>query len=245
MRVLITRPRADAEALASDLRTRGVQPIIAPLLEIIHVPGPPTELEGTQAILATSANGVRAFASRDARRNLPLYAVGPATAQAARDVGFRCIATAGGDVAHLAELVRRTLNPARGAVLHVAGTALAGDLAGELGRAGFTYRRVTLYQSRRVEQLPAEASRALAAGAVHGVVFYSPRTAGVFVDLVRKGGLAERSVDLVAFCLSDAVADRCRELSWRSLVVAMQPDGEALLEAITGQSVGEVGANAT
>ena len=48
----------------------------------------PLDLDGVQALIATSANGVRAFAARDPRRSLPVCAVGDATARAASDAGF-------------------------------------------------------------------------------------------------------------------------------------------------------------
>ena len=37
---LITRPRADAEALAEAVRALGAEPLIAPMLPIEHLPGP-------------------------------------------------------------------------------------------------------------------------------------------------------------------------------------------------------------
>ena len=45
-------------------------------------------LDGVQAILATSANGVRALARRTPRRDLPLFAVGPQTAARGAEAGI-------------------------------------------------------------------------------------------------------------------------------------------------------------
>ena len=62
LRALVTRPRVEAESLAAALAARGIVAIIEPLLEI-HYRGEPTpDLAGIQAILCTSANGVRALA---------------------------------------------------------------------------------------------------------------------------------------------------------------------------------------
>src|SRR4029077_17748920 len=87
VRLLITRPRADAEAFAQILRRRGHVAIVAPLMEVVPHDGPPLALDSVQAVLATSANGVRALAARAARRDVPLYAVGPQTAEAAEQEG--------------------------------------------------------------------------------------------------------------------------------------------------------------
>src|SRR5262245_15671756 len=83
VRLLITRPRADADAFAQTLRVRGHVAIVAPVMEVLPRDGPPLALDSVQAVLATSANGVRALAARSARRDVPLYAVGPQTAEAA------------------------------------------------------------------------------------------------------------------------------------------------------------------
>ena len=57
MRLLITRPRADAEAISEVLRNRGHATVIAPLMEVHVHEGPPLALDGVQAVLATSALG--------------------------------------------------------------------------------------------------------------------------------------------------------------------------------------------
>ncbi len=89
MRVLVTRPVEDAGATAARLRELGHELLIAPLLEIRFRDGPELSLDGFQAIVATSANGVRALIGRTLRpATLPIFAVGPQTAALAREAGF-------------------------------------------------------------------------------------------------------------------------------------------------------------
>ena len=87
-RVMLTRPREDAHTLAEALAERGIVPVLEPLMTIEHIAGPALDLDGVQALLVTSANGVRAFANRDPRRHPPVVAVGDATARAAAEAGF-------------------------------------------------------------------------------------------------------------------------------------------------------------
>ncbi|MEE8274408.1 MAG: uroporphyrinogen-III synthase, partial [Alphaproteobacteria bacterium] len=98
MRVLITRPREDAEALAEALAVRGVEALVEPLLEIVPLNPGDFDLAGVQAALLTSANGARALAAATGSRDVPVLAVGEATAAAARAAGFAEVAVAGGDV---------------------------------------------------------------------------------------------------------------------------------------------------
>jgi uroporphyrinogen-III synthase len=128
MRLLITRPREAAEPLAAILEARGHHSVIAPVMEVRLRDGAPLVLDDIQAVLATSANGVRAFIHRSERRDLPLYAVGPQTAEAAREAGFRSVVSADGDGSALAEKAASELDPEKGALLHAAGAETAGRL---------------------------------------------------------------------------------------------------------------------
>ena len=156
-RILITRPREDAEPLAEVLAEHGIQSLIEPLMRAEVLPGEPLELEGVQALIASSANGIRAFAARDARRCLPVCAVGDATAAAAREAGFTEVASASGDVEALAAMIIASRDPRKGAFVHIAGTVSAGDLGGRLQAAGFDYRRAVLYTMRPAKALSAPA----------------------------------------------------------------------------------------
>jgi uroporphyrinogen-III synthase len=232
MRLLITRPREDAARLAGELARHGIATLLEPLIRIRFHDDVDLQLAGVQALLATSANGVRAFARVSGRRDLPLLAVGDATARTARNAGFELVESARGDVASLAALVRRHCDPAAGALLHVAGSAVAGDLAGTLGACGFMIRRAALYEARTADALSAATVDALQQDGLDGVALFSPRTAATWVRLVCAAGATERCRRLVAFCLSAAVADAAAPLPWQRLQVAAQATEAALLAAV-------------
>jgi uroporphyrinogen-III synthase len=229
-RILVTRPRDDAEALAAELDQRGFPVMIQPMLEIRMLEGPPLDLDGVQALLFTSANGVRATAARTKARDLPALAVGDATARAARDEGFIQVESARGDVESLARLVKARLDPAAGRLFHAAGSAVAGDLAGDLGSAGFRLERQVLYAADPVTEFDPQAREALYAGTIGAVLFFSPRTAQSFVKVVQNSGLAERLGGVVALCLSEAVGTAVRTVRWQDIQVAAQPDQASLLD---------------
>src|SRR5579863_6404906 len=190
LRALVTRPRAAAVELAEALAARGIVAIIEPLLDIRYRSAPAPDLAGVQAILCTSANGVRALARLADERAVPLFAVGEASAARARDEGFVRVESAGGTVGDLARLARERLCPAAGRLLHVAGSVVAGDLAGELRGHGFAVDRAVLYEARPAPDLSAACVQALAAGSVDFVLFFSPRTAAIFARLAERAGAA-------------------------------------------------------
>lgn len=242
-RVLITRPEADAESLTESLRQRGWQPVLAPLLSLVWSEGPPLGLAGTQALLFTSANGVRAFVRRNRERDLPVFAVGDATARMARASGFAAVTSAAGDVESLAATVAAHCRPEAGALRHGTGSVVAGDLAGRLGGQGFTVIRDVLYTAQTATALPPEAVAALNAGTLHGAVFFSPRTAHAFVSLARAAGVDAACGRLVAFCLSPAVAQAVagpadHPCPWQAIRTAAHPDQAALLALFPDEKAG-------
>ena len=151
LKIWITRAQPGAEATAARVRALGHAPFVAPLLAVRMVEDPQIDLEGVKALAFTSANGLRAFAQACADRSLQVFAVGAATAQAAREVGFRRVLSADGDVAALADGIAARRSEIGGAVLHPGAAELAGDLAGALGRAGVEVRALTLYDTVPVE----------------------------------------------------------------------------------------------
>jgi uroporphyrinogen-III synthase len=236
-RILITRPEEDAKPLADALRSRGIATVIEPLLAIRTLPeaaAPLAEdLAGVQAILFTSANGVRAFAELSHRRDIGVLAVGDATADAARKAGFTAVESAGGDVNALAKLVQQRLQPEAGPLFHAAGSAVAGDLARLLAEAGFTLRRRMLYESKPANAFTPEARTVLLTGEIDQVVLFSPRTAATFAVLAKAAAMDCRR--MIALCLSPAVADAAGVLTWRAIRIADHPDLPSMLALIDSQ----------
>jgi uroporphyrinogen-III synthase len=234
VRALVTRPSDDADQIAAVLRARGIEPVFEPLLAIAPVPAPNLDLTGVQAILVTSRNGVRALAAATARRDVAVFAVGDATAQAAREHGFTTVESAQGDVEALARLAVARLDPKAGPLVHAAGQAVAGDLSGRLAERGFAVRREVLYEASPATALSGATRDLLASGGVGLALFFSPRTAQTFASLVVDAGLADKCRGIAAVCLSDAIAARLGGLPWRTVGVAARPDLPALIAAIDG-----------
>jgi uroporphyrinogen-III synthase len=87
MKVMVTRPRAQADALVARLLALSVEVVECPLIEIEPLSAEPFDAGGYDWVIVTSPNGASELARRG--RNLPrIAAVGPATADALRDCGL-------------------------------------------------------------------------------------------------------------------------------------------------------------
>ena len=231
MRLLVTRPEPDASREAAALAARGHEAVIAPLLVIEFAEDAPLDFAGVQALIVTSRNALRAIASRRElaeARKLPLFAVGEATARAARDIGFANVTTGPGTAEELAELIAATLEPKHGPLLHLAGETLAFDPKSPLEAKGFNLRQPVLYRACPAEQLPAQALGLLKSGKLDGAILLSPRTARTFALLIDKHGVVTQGRRLVCYCLSQAVADVLSVLGFEVRVAARPREEEVL-----------------
>lgn len=233
LRALVTRPDEDAAEIAAALAHRGIDPVLAPLMTVVHLTRDvAADVEEAQALLFTSRNGVRAFCALTPRRDRPVYAVGDSTASLAREAGFTTVESAGGNSSDLARLVAEKLTPEGGPLFHAAGETVAGDLSAILESHGFTTIRKALYQAVPIDALPPLAVSGLSEGSLDLVLFFSPRTARVFHELVTAAGLSDACGRMTALCLSGAVADVMPSDTWKEVRVAAEPTSTALLEAI-------------
>ena len=231
MRLLITRPAADAKALAAELEARGHSVLCAPVIEIVMKPDAVPDLAGVKGLAFTSANGVRAFQPfAPAVRHFPAYAVGPQTAAALGAAGFSNVHIADGDVASLAGTI--AADGAQGPVLHISGRNQAGDLAAALQAAGCAARRAVLYEARAAENLPPDVLVALRDKALDGVLLYSKRSAEIFYRLAATVNVDASHTN--AFCLSAGVGDIARAAGAQTHVAEFPDDAHlyACIDAV-------------
>ena len=231
LRALVTRPAEDAAETAARLAEMGIEPVIAPATRIERLARPPLALDGVQAVLATSRNGVRALAGATEAREIPLLAVGDATAALAREAGFRSVASASGDSGDLARLAARMLDPGGGRLVHAAGAAAGSALCRALACKGFAAAPEILYRSLPAP-LPGGARALLATGGIALALFFSAGAARGFAETLTRDGAQARCGRIAAICLSDRVAEAAAALPWRIVRRAARPDLASLLAAI-------------
>lgn len=223
--IWITRAQPGADVTADRVRALGHDAIVAPLLTVRALPDVAIDLQGVVALAFTSANGVRAFADASGERGLKVFAVGVATAQAARAAGFKSVLSADGDVEALADGIAARRAELRGTVLHPGAADLAGDLCGALEQQGIAARRLTLYETAPVDPPAADIARLLKADAV---LLHSPRAAQVLAKLLK----AHPTPDLRALGLSQAVVKPLARIRMAAKIFPPFPLEAALLNLI-------------
>jgi len=195
--VVVTRPRAQAQAFAGLLEAAGARVLLAPTIVI----EPPASWEPLDRALErldeyrwavfTSVNGVEMTRRRleekgrgaDALRGLRLAAIGPATAEALRAMGLETEVVPEEYVAEaLAERLRGLIRPGERVLL--ARAAEARDvLVSLLEAVGARVDEVPAYQTRPAAEDAGELRGALGNGRVDVVTFTSSSTVRHFAGL--------------------------------------------------------------
>ncbi len=234
MRILVTRPAADAERTAAALRASGHSVTVAPLLRIEAFREAEIGSGPWAAILVTSANAARAIAQHKRfaeLKNVSVLAVGDRTAQAMRDAGFNEVISAGGAGGDLERLAAERLKQGV-PLLYLSGADRSGDIAGELSAQNFTVRTVVIYRAVAADVWPQQAAEALAGG-IDGVLHFSRRSAETFVNVLRDVGAGEAAFTRpVHFCLSAQVAEPLTQAGATNVRIAPQPTEEALIALV-------------
>jgi uroporphyrinogen-III synthase len=232
VRILVTRPQPGAADTAMALRARGHEPIMAPLSEIELLAKVDPKAGPWAAIVLTSAtalSGIVSFAAGKEWLDVPIFAVGDATAKAARAIGFTEVASASGQVNDLINLVTARLQPPS-RLLYLAGEERSGDLAGALRAKNFKVDLVVVYRFLTARVLP-EAAAAALSSALDAVLHFSRAAAETFLNAARNSNVLDAALEKPAhFCISDHVAAPLRQAGAARIQVAARPDQDALLE---------------
>jgi len=205
-KLLLLRPEPGLSASAARAAELGLDVVAYPLFRIEPVEWSAPDARQYDALLVTSANAMlQAGPQLAAFRSLPVYAVGRATADAARQSGF-AIAGVGNDGVDAL-------------LAGVPGSARLLHLAGEQRRDLRGHRQidaVTVYRSVAKENL----SMPQLANLV--VAIHSPRAGARLAELVLDRGAARIAA------ISAAAAEACGA-GWEDVAVADRPDDPSLL----------------
>lgn len=208
--LLVLRPEPGASATVEAARAMGLKAIAAPLFTIEAVAWSlPDTLP--EAVLFTSANAVRHVGAHLAALvYLPVYAVGEATADAARRVGFTRIVTGDDGAEAILSLAQRD---GIRSLLHLAGREHREVVPGDI-----RIDRRIVYAAEAVETLP-DAARAVLPDAV--ALLHSPRAARLFATLVDPDGIAIAAISPATLAAAGP--------GWRIAEAAERPTDASLL----------------
>jgi uroporphyrinogen-III synthase len=245
-RVVVTRPRRQAEGLLAALQRRGVEPIPLPTIRI--EPGAETTGLDTALFAAsrrefawlvfTSANAVEVVASRLAALGiepghldrLNIAAIGEGTASAARKAGLSvalvpAVPTAEGLAVELTRVIG-----AGAAILYPRSAIVRDHLPNALRRAGAEVTVIDAYQTVAETEIDPRALARIRERQVDAITFHSPSSVRHLQDLL--GDDRSLLADVAIVCAGPVTAEAAREAGFRVTAVSMEPGDEAVADAV-------------
>lgn len=209
-KLLLLRPEPGLSASAERARALGLEVLCCPLFRVERLEWDAPDPAEYDGLLLTSANAVReAGPQLSTLTDLPVHAVGPSTAAAARDAGLDVATTGSGNLADLLSVLPASLR-----LLHLAGQDHRSDGEGRIDRR-ITYRSVPVPDPG----LPSLDGMVVA---VH-----SPRAGKRLAELSGRRGTSAIAA------ISDTAATACGR-GWAEIAVAEEPNDKSLLALAAG-----------
>ncbi len=257
-RILVTRAREQASALSDLLWEQGAEPVEFPVIKIV----PTTDHQELDAALSrlpsvfrlpvsdfrlpydwvvfTSANAVRAVSERleaqglDARAfgSARVAAIGPATAEALRNIGIRADFVPTQFVAESVFEEWPDKQMAGKRVLLPRAKEARELLPVRLREMGAVVDVVTAYQTVRDAGAAEEVRQHLLDGEIHAVTFTSSSTVKNFVEAIGPEHVPEALSKVVVACIGPITAETAREMGIAPAIVSDEFTIPGLVDAL-------------
>jgi uroporphyrinogen III methyltransferase/synthase len=241
-RILITRPRAQADDFAHKLRAAGFEPIFFPVIEIqpiknnVALERALSKLGCYDWLVFTSVNAVEVVCSQLPNESMPqVAAIGPKTAEA---LEARGITPDFVPEEYVAESILPGLGDLRGKWVLLPRAEIARKALPEaIFEAGGIPHEIAVYKTLPVEP-EAEGLAALRSG-VEIVTLTSPSTVHNFAAIARQYELDPLSLpgNPLFACIGPITEQAAREQGLTNLVVAKEYTTEGLVEVISKMEV--------
>ena len=221
--LLLTRPQKDAQAFAQEVLSHqpAAQILISPVLTITPI-GTLPDLSAYAAGVFTSRHAVACFAHAHIPKKMTCFAVGEATAEAAKKLGFLVISSAGA-AQDLILLVQKT--GAAGPLIHPHGQHARGQIATILTKKGIPCAECVIYDQIETP-LSVQARALLTQPQALLVPVFSPRSA----RLLQRDGPLPNGSEIIA--ISQTVAACFSTQPHIKTTVACHPNRGAMLKAV-------------
>jgi uroporphyrinogen III methyltransferase/synthase len=249
LRVLVTRPAAQAAEMLEALRDAGAEPLLIPMIrieppeDVSALDGALARLERYDALLLTSANAVRQLAERARARGIPLsdfggrvFCVGPRTGEAALRAGLPVhrIPERRRDAEGLLAEIEKHLPPAGRRFLLPQASAARERLPEALRAAGADVDALCVYRTVAAEVDAPALGRRLAAGEIDALTFTSPSGVERFVGLLDPEARAAAARCIVA-AIGPVTARALRRHGFESEVVPERAGASELVAALVAR----------
>jgi len=228
--IAIIREQQDADQDADKLREAGI-PAIGVGVLTCHSNMPALTRSGRdcQAIIFTS---MRAISKDYLELDVPVWCVGKATAQQARDFGYDVVEVETNNAKELADALAGAITPDAGALLWVSGRHTAFDLVSYLARDNIKVVKQIVYEMVPTEYLSGDFVDMVKAGKITAITVLSKRMLNSFMYLMDAEDLWGYHKDWTVFTFSKGTITKEQSLAFSAHIICDSSNFEDLLQTI-------------
>ncbi len=231
--VLVTRAEPGATQTTNRLKQNGFLGEKLPAIKLTQTSIVFNQQNYKGALIFTSQNGVQFAPRAPFRHAKQVFCVGDATAQAARQAGFKNIHSARGDANDLKQFIRENWKPNDGTLLHMGNSTPRGNIVQDLNDEGYDAEFLPVYQSKIHPDFEEKFRHRLQMDLKLDVILVHSPMAAEFIDLALQDWSQLSSITLPkVVAISPDAGNPLKDLFNEKVICAAKPNEISLLEQL-------------
>lgn len=234
MKFVLTRPIEDSKRIKQSLENQGYKVIVNPLLEIKYKTNifNPDEYE---VLIFTSRHSIRYLEEKNIfLKNKIICACGKSTFLEAKKFGTENTYILYSNVSELEENFANINGIKEKKVLYLRGREITSDITSIFRDNGINIDDEIVYEANAINEFNNELINELDGGQNLAFLFYSIRTAQVYLQSMEKYNLSNKTSIIIAYCISKNVADFLTKFGIETKYARDTSDA-AILQLITNE----------
>jgi len=234
MKFVLTRPIEDSKRIKQSLENQGYKVIVNPLLEIKYKTNifNPDEYE---VLIFTSRHSIRYLEEKNIfLKNKIICACGKSTFLEAKKFGTENTYILHSNVSELEENFANINGIKEKKVLYLRGREITSNITSIFRDNGINIDEEIVYEANAINEFNNELINELDGGQNLAFLFYSIRTAQVYLQSMEKYNLSNKTSIIIAYCISKNVADFLTKFGIETKYARDTSDA-AILQLITNE----------
>ncbi|QGR02602.1 uroporphyrinogen-III synthase [Ehrlichia ruminantium] len=227
--LLVTRPQEDSITIKEILTKLGFNIYIEPMFSIKYLPTK-LNLEHFDSIISTSKHSIIALSKITKNRTQPIITVGDNTKQVAEKLGFLSVTSLNGNIYNIISYIQNNIKLR---FLYIRGQEVTYNLKDTFNNNNMIFHEVILYSTIDRQSLSKHCYNALFHNKISAILFYSSRTASIFINLIKKHNIAHKTSNIIVYAMSDKIAEAVNNVSWKSIKISDKPTNKSLISLIS------------
>jgi len=234
MKFVLTRPIEDSKRIKQSLENQGHDVIVNPLLEIkykTNIFNP----EKYEVLIFTSRHSIRYLEEKKIfPKNKIICACGKSTFLEAKKFGTENTYILYSNVSELEDNFANINGIKEKKVVYLRGREITSDIVSIFKDNGISIDDEIVYEANAINEFNNEFKNELDRGQNLAILFYSIRTAQIYLQLMEKYNLSNKTSIIIAYCISKNVANFLTKFGIETRY-ALDTSDDAILQLITNE----------